>query len=323
MIWKNKNSLLIALVISTILLTLTFFFFSIIKVLLFCAVALSVFSPLYTILKRIRLELVFPVIIVSSIIGLVLFVDPSFSLKSLLRDATPDATFIDGNSNILILYGYNIQNAFLNFWKIAAIKLMPDYIDVLLVSIVLLLLVVKRGIKKLVLIYLPNKWFECCAHLLYKLGYQVGFLIRFQLLKSVIITGCLAIALYLLHINHPVVVLCLIFLAALSPVWGLWLAFIVPLFFILPSDNYYFQIVGLIISYASIWLVQHVLFYMVLEEKIPGVCPVYLLLLIPVFVLLFGASGYFIALPLLVFFLLTLKTLAESFPLIHKTSIDS
>ncbi|MBN2001278.1 hypothetical protein JW935_27285 [candidate division KSB1 bacterium] len=112
---------------------------------------------------------------------------------------------------------------------------------------------------------LPNNAFEFASWVLFTLPQDLLNRIRPILFASLFLTPFWYLALKLLSISHALELTIFFALFVLIPHVGLWLGFLAAVLFI-QQNMAYFQIVGLTVSIASIWLLKHVFFQKILQK---------------------------------------------------------
>ena len=188
-----------------------------------------------------------------------------------------------------------------------------------LVIITSLLMIIKFScypVYRIILHKIPNFYFEFISFVIPQTSRGIHSLLM-QFCQQFLLAVLFAlVAFYLLGINACFAFALLFGLFSLIPYLGLFLAGIFTILLLPPSENLIFQIVGIIISIAVIWLVRFILF----SNKSKLVLPVLeiLALVIVGFVFYSLIELYILLLiPMFLMALLLLQFIAHAAPLLH------
>lgn len=259
----NWRTLVISLALSVLVC------FTLLKIAIFKTVLFSALFSLLWLSFRNRLKWVFRTLL-AAIGALWLFWAPSFvfhpnphlgvnqSAISPLA-ATAKAVFLTSSDMR--------QNYFLAHGQEALRRLIPTRSDaiciVLFVTIALFLLTRYR---RKIFEKLPNRYFETVSAWLLVFSTAFSTSVRNQVLISVSLTSLWTMALWSLGLPVLPESLIMICLLALTPRWGFWLAGIFPWAILDYSQVYSFQLIGLVVALAAIWLVHFLLLHRIPVE---------------------------------------------------------
>ncbi len=155
-----------------------------------------------------------------------------------------------------------------------------------------------RRIKKFIIQIVPNRYFEMSLNLFYKANSQLGNYIRGQLLVSSIIATLSIIALYSLNIPYFFIIGVIAGLANMIPYFGPIVGALPGVVVAMVETGSMESVVGVIVAFALIQLLDNVLFSPVIVSKSVQVHPLLVILVILVGGNLGGILGMLVAVPI-------------------------
>lgn len=170
-----------------------------------------------------------------------------------------------------------------------------------------------RRIKKFIIQIVPNRYFEMSLNLFYKANSQLGNYIRGQLLVSSIIATLSIIALYSLNIPYFFIIGVIAGLANMIPYFGPIVGALPGVVVAMVETGSMESVVGVIVAFALIQLLDNVLFSPVIVSKSVQVHPLLVILVILVGGNLGGILGMLVAVPIYAVAQVFVKELIWSF----------
>ncbi|NIA30044.1 MAG: AI-2E family transporter, partial [Actinobacteria bacterium] len=204
---------------------------------------------------------------------------------------------------------YNFSNSFLLF-------ILPGKRQVAIIfTFVLLLQFYGLKVFHRVLDKRSNSGFEFIAFFVTRVYSR---LLAFFFIKSIDVVFVFILwllALHLLQFDGAFQIALVAGLGILTPIFGMWLGGLFPLFYLQTSDNMIVQIVGVIITLAVIWLFRHIV---IPREQFWDINRRTILVLLAIGYLFGNVVGLFIIVPLFVFVRFLVGTFLQGKPLYHK-----
>ncbi len=155
-----------------------------------------------------------------------------------------------------------------------------------------------RRIKKFIIQIVPNRYFEMSLNLFYKANSQLGNYIRGQLLVSSIIATLSIIALYSLNIPYFFIIGVIAGLANMIPYFGPIVGALPGVVVAMVETGSMESVVGVIVAFALIQLLDNVIFSPVIVSKSVQIHPLLVILVILVGGNLGGILGMLVAVPI-------------------------
>ncbi len=125
--------------------------------------------------------------------------------------------------------------------------------------ILLIIILTRRRCTAFIMHRLPNEHFETAMLMAVVIPQELLERIRLLALQSLCLSPFWFLALKLLKIEYAPQLTVLFMIFLLLPYFGLWIGFLCAFLFIQKNMAYY-QLVGLFVSAASVWLLRHVFF---------------------------------------------------------------
>lgn len=170
-----------------------------------------------------------------------------------------------------------------------------------------------RRIKKFIIQIVPNRYFEMSLNLFYKANSQLGNYIRGQLLVSSIIATLSIIALYSLDVPYFFIIGVIAGLANMIPYFGPIVGALPGVVVAMVETGSMESVVGVIVAFALIQLLDNVLLSPVIVSKSVQVHPLLVILVILVGGNLGGILGMLVAVPIYAVAQVFVKELIWSF----------
>ncbi|MDZ7265144.1 MAG: AI-2E family transporter [candidate division KSB1 bacterium] len=155
-----------------------------------------------------------------------------------------------------------------------------------------------RRIKKFIIQVVPNRYFEMSLNLFYKANSQLGNYIRGQLLVSSIIATLSIIALYSLNIPYFFIIGVIAGLANMIPYFGPIVGALPGVIVAIVETGSMESVIGVIVAFALIQLLDNVLFSPVIVSKSVQVHPLLVILVILIGGNIAGILGMLVAVPI-------------------------
>lgn len=170
-----------------------------------------------------------------------------------------------------------------------------------------------RRIKKFIIQVVPNRYFEMSLNLFYKANSQLGNYIRGQLLVSSIIATLSIIALYSLNIPYFFIIGVIAGLANMIPYFGPIVGALPGVIVAMVETGSMESIIGVIVAFALIQLLDNVLFSPVIVSKSVQVHPLLVILVILIGGNIAGILGMLVAVPVFAVFQVFVKEIIWSY----------
>ena len=162
-----------------------------------------------------------------------------------------------------------------------------------------------------------NRTFELFAFSLTHFGAQLARFVRCQLVQLLVWTLLWALAMLLLRFDHVFVLAVAMGFASMTPSIGLWIGAALPFLFIQPDQSMYFQIVGVVIAFAVLWLLHHAFLAGHEKKVLPSYNRRYLTLIILMGYYVLGLEGLLLVGPIAIIGFLLAETFVKALPLLR------
>ncbi len=170
-----------------------------------------------------------------------------------------------------------------------------------------------QRIKKFIIQCVPNRYFEMSLNLLYKINLQLGNYIRGQLLVSSIIATLSIIALYSLNVPYFFIIGIIAGLANMIPYFGPIVGALPAILVAIVETGSLGPVLGIIIAFAMIQLLDNVLISPVIVSKSVQIHPLLVIIVILIGSNLGGIFGMLVAVPLFAVAQVIIKEIIWSF----------
>ncbi|MFQ5649488.1 MAG: AI-2E family transporter [bacterium] len=170
-----------------------------------------------------------------------------------------------------------------------------------------------RRMKKKIVSWVPNRYFEMALIILHKISTQLGRYIRGQLLVALIVGSLSILALSLLHIRYAFFIGALAGLANMIPYFGPIVGAVPALVIALIDTGSLGAVVTVVVAFASIQLFENVFVSPFVVSKSVELHPLTIIIVILIGAQLMGVFGMLLAVPTASIIKVTARELAWGF----------
>ena len=248
------------------------------------------------------------------IIGWKIFPTLFNDLLSIQKNLNPNATediflqiekFVQENFAFINLSELNIQsemNELLAGLTKQIISFAADLVSVISTVIIIpfvtfFLLKDGRNMKKLLISYIPNRYFEMSLNVLYKMDLQLGGYLRGQFIEALVVGTLAILALWILGIKYFILIGIFAGLANLIPYVGPVAGAIPAIAVAITNGADSNQIIYIVLAFATIQLIDNMVMQPLVLSKSVNLHPLIIVLAILVGGKFFGILGMFLAVP--------------------------
>ncbi len=160
-----------------------------------------------------------------------------------------------------------------------------------------------------------NSTFEFAAFIAAKVYCWLVDFSFYRLLEIAFVFSLWILALWLLQFDNAFEIALAIGLSTLTPIIGIWLGGLFPLFYLQASDKMTVQIIGVIITFAVMWLFRHIAIARIDGEQFGGIQAGIIPIILGAGYLFGSITGLLVVMPLFVFVRFLVSTFFQGKPL--------
>ncbi|NOY57858.1 MAG: hypothetical protein GXO75_02860 [Calditrichaeota bacterium] len=165
---------------------------------------------------------------------------------------------------------------------------------------------------------LSNSIFEFFAFAVAKVYHRLLDFFFYKSIEIAFVFLLWMLALRLLQFNDVFEIALAAGLSTLTPILGIWLVGLFPLLYVQTSDKMVVQIIGVIVTFAVMWLFRHIAISRVARKYFTDIKPLTVLVLLGAGYLFGNITGLLVIVPLFVFIRFLVWTFLQGKPLYNK-----
>lgn len=189
---------------------------------------------------------------------------------------------------------------------------------VIIFTLVLLLRFFGLKVFHRVLDKLSNSVFEFFAFAVAKVYHRLLDFFFYKSIEIAFVFILWMLALYLLQFDDAFEIALAAGLSTLTPILGIWLGGLFPMLFVQTSEKMIVQTIGVIITFAVVWLCRHIAMGRVVRNYFADIKPLTVPVLLGAGYLFGNITGLLVIVPLFVFSRFLLWTFLQGKPLYNK-----
>ncbi len=236
-------------------------------------------------------------------------------LLSLQNNLNPNTTenflsqvenFLQQHISFINIKELNLQNEINDFVSTLSKQLIAFAAD--LVSVISTVIIIPfvtffllkegRDMKKLLISYLPNRYFEMSLNILHKMDQQLGSYLRGQFIEAFVVGSLAILALWILGIKYFILIGVFAGLANLIPYVGPVAGAIPAILVAVANGSDSSLIIYIIIAFAIIQMIDNVVMQPLVLSKSVNLHPLIIVLAVLIGGKFFGVLGMFLAVPI-------------------------